>query len=169
MPTGQRWRLAPLASSSSSVVSFGCRTFRIFAVHLLQKPQFAAHCHWAHLRSWRALCARALAFAMPTRKLLYRLNLLRLCTHSTVLMLTRYGTLGQNKIRDVATICAYKNKRTSPEHFSLRNKAHRALLRNEKFLKKSLVFEAAQIVATSPYQSEKNPLMYIVVYYMHIR
>ena len=103
--------------------------------------------------SWRALCARALAFAMPTRKLLYRLNLLRLCTHSTVLMLTRYGTLGQNKIRDVATICAYKNKRTSPEHFSLRNKAHRALLRNEKFLKKSFVFEAAQIAATSPYLS----------------
>ena len=56
-----------------------------------------------------------------------------------------YGTLGQNKIRDVAAICAHKNKRTSPENFSLRNKAHRALLRSEKILKKSFVFEAAQI------------------------
>ena len=64
-----------------------------------------------------------------------------------------YGTLGQNKMRDVAAICAHKNKRTSPENFSLRNKAHRALLRSEKFLKKSFVFEAAQIAATSPYLS----------------
>ena len=55
---------------------------------------------------------------------------------------------------DVALICAHKNKRTSAEHFSLRhNKAHRALWRNEKFLKKSFVFEAAQIVATSLYLS----------------
>ena len=64
---------------------------------------------------------------------------------------------------DVATICAHKNKRTSPENFSLRNKAHRALLRNEKFLKKSFVFEAAQIVATSPYPAAHLFLPYLQI------
>ena len=54
-----------------------------------------------------------------------------------------YGTLGQNKMGDVVTICAHKNKRTSSERFSSRNKAHRALLRDEKLLKKNSVFEVA--------------------------
>ena len=68
-------------------------------------------------------------------------------------VLGMYGTLEQNKIGDVAAICAHKNKRTSPENFSLRYKAHRYLYRSEKFLEKSFVFEAAQIAATSPYLS----------------
>ena len=35
-----------------------------------------------------------------------------------------YGTLEQNKLGNVAAICAHKKKRTSPETFSLLDKAH---------------------------------------------
>ena len=64
-------------------------------------------------------------------------------TDLTDRLLRRYGTLEQNKIRDVVTENAQKNKRTSSESFSLRNKARRALFRNEKLLKKSFVFDVA--------------------------
>ena len=60
-----------------------------------------------------------------------------------------YGTLEQNKIRDVLPENAQTNKRTSSESFSSRNKAHRALLRDEKLLKKSFVFDVAFSRTTS--------------------
>ena len=68
-----------------------------------------------------------------------------------LLYLDTYGTLGQNKMGDVAGENAQTNKRTSSESFSLRNKAHRALLRNEKLLKKSFVFDVAFSHTTSLY------------------
>ena len=78
-----------------------------------------------------------------------------------LLYLDTYGTLGQNKMGDVAAICAHKNKRTSPEISSLLNKAHRALLtilaKNCK--NNSFVVETAQIATTSPYLSSRYRVM----------
>ena len=63
----------------------------------------------------------------------------------------RYGTLEQNKMGDVARENTQKHKRTSSESFSSRHKAHRALWRDEKLLKKSFVFDVVFSVTTSLY------------------